>query len=455
MTDATMTSLQSILQSDDYEVIENVPVFDEHDEYDREGNLIRRFGRLELQEIADKGNQREIETGDLCPFGPGHTIDNAPETSQPIPYGYVRNYRVERFGPSGKLAVICNFYIKKAYKAMAATFPRRSVELWIKDKMIDWIALLRRTPQRDLGLLTYEKDAHYLAPLQLDSLFYDNLKKKHLAGHLSKSGKLRYSMDGDMNPTEPPDALAPDEEFHEKFLKAMKHHFPHMHGMHAKYASEIGEHPHGHMDVGDDAEGAGEADDERRGPEAEGEHRHHPEHGKHHHAEHHEHYSAQISATNSSMPKAEKIRMSKVQEDIKLSKLEQENLALKTRLAKLEENQASTQKEMRRVRYERDLTGLVGQGYQFDMAEEMEMHGDDAPEKFAKHLESIKKNYQRGPVGDFPILGKGDDAPIASAKADDINDPRNRDKFEKATKYMREKGVDWDEAFEYAMKNGK
>lgn len=452
MTDATLTSLDAILKSGDYEIIDNVPIFDAHDEHDKEGKLVRSFRRAELQAIADKCNQRAIDTGDLAPFGPGHTIDGAPETSQPPVYGYAKDFTVGHFGPASKLAILCKFYIKKSHKALAASFPRRSVELWVKDKMIDWIALLRRTPQRDLGLLTYVKEAQFLTHLHQEPLFYDALKQKHLAGHLSLTGKLRYSMDFDMDPTAAPNAMAPDAQFQDMFMKCMKACFPQLEGMHAKYAGEVGAKPPAPLPGpptggDDDVEGGGEGDDDKPGKGSKDGKGAKDGPSKN---------SAQLSATNSSLPESEKLRMSKVQEDITQAQLKSENDALKARLAKLEESQVATMKEIRKARYERDLTGLVGQGYQFDLAEEMEMHGDDLPEKFAKHLESIKKNYQRGPVGDLPFIGQGvDDAPIAGKQNDDINDPKNIGKFEKATKYMRETGKGWDEAEKYAMANGK
>src|SRR5690242_14229299 len=181
--DWATASLQHVLGSDEYVRVPCVPIFDEHDEYDAQGQPVRRFGAAELRTIAGRCNARAQQTGDLSPFGPGHTFDDvydkagrliykAREEDQPPPWGYLHNYQLARYGPEGKLAVCADFYVKKQLTdnrgqpvdglQYLKTFPRRSVELWAEDGIIDWVAVLRRTPQRDLGLLTYARAVHYV-----------------------------------------------------------------------------------------------------------------------------------------------------------------------------------------------------------------------------------------------------------------------------------------------------
>lgn len=180
MSDAATRSLDSLNDRSQWEVIPAVPVFDAHDEevspdaaqatpawVVREGDrLVRRFDRQALQELADRANRRDRESGDLSPVGPGHTVPDqydadgrlvrkVPEGEQPPVWGYARNWRVGEFGPSRKLGLLCDLYVRSdRADEVRRDYPRRSVELWLRDRMIDWIALLRRTPRRDLGLLT-------------------------------------------------------------------------------------------------------------------------------------------------------------------------------------------------------------------------------------------------------------------------------------------------------------
>ena len=152
---------------------------------------MRRFGEPELQELCDRTNLREEATGDLSPGGPGHTKDDVPELQQPPLWLYGRNFRVAPIGnQTKKPGIVCDLWIDKDHLQDAATFPRRSIELWEREKTIDWIALLRRAPQRELGLLTFERGE---APL-----YYSRSGQRPIAARLSPRGKLRYAMEDSM-----------------------------------------------------------------------------------------------------------------------------------------------------------------------------------------------------------------------------------------------------------------
>jgi hypothetical protein len=255
--DTASQSLATILQGDGYECLPNMPVFDEHDE----GDAARNFDRKKLEVIAKVCNQRARSSGDLSPFGPGHTVDDvwefdnkgkrvrllykARELDQPPIWGFFTNYRVGRFGPDNKLGILADAYVKKQIKTPEGVisgreafsqFPRRSIELWLKDNFIDWIALLRRTPQRDLGLTVFSR--------------------------VSLAGKYRYEkgidVDSDLdndgkpdnNPVADPDKDAPppdddngdgvDDEFHGNFMKSINKEYPHLPKMHEEAAQKYG-----------------------------------------------------------------------------------------------------------------------------------------------------------------------------------------------------------------------
>lgn len=225
--DCASKSLNHITQSGEYVRIPGVVVFDEHDEFTPGGKLLRRFDRKTLQTIAERCNRREQVSGDLAPGGPGHTRDDVTnEEDQPPVWLYARNYRVGEYGPNNKVGLICDFHVKRKIETKdgrvvdgpeyVKSFPRRSPELWPDSPAvpeharltIDWHALLRRSPQRDLGLLTYAR-----TPVQ----------------------KIRYSMEAAMpDPVMPPDAKANTDietdgddmpEGHEEFARHLDHAF--------------------------------------------------------------------------------------------------------------------------------------------------------------------------------------------------------------------------------------
>lgn len=214
--DATRTILDQLDDPDLFEKVEGIPVFDEHEEPGPDGQP-RRFDRSRLQKIADHNNTRATKTGDLAPLMLGHTRDAAPETEQPPIVGWVKDYRVAPFGPEGKLAVVCDHYFRKdkGGAALLREYPRRSIELW-PDGTIDPIALLRRTPRRDLGLpTTYRRSGQTITRYSYEDSHVDDL------------------------PMAPADGGAPDD-FDAKCDQYMAGKFPHLGAMHEKYAADFG-----------------------------------------------------------------------------------------------------------------------------------------------------------------------------------------------------------------------
>jgi hypothetical protein len=117
----------------------------------------------DLHTIAEINNKR-CARGDYAVVTIGHTDDGPEEGKQPPPIGIAKNFDV---GPllddNGRLLdqgpfLLCDLYINAERYAEAMTYPRRSVELWRgkepAQNYVDIISLLRRTPRRDLGLVT-------------------------------------------------------------------------------------------------------------------------------------------------------------------------------------------------------------------------------------------------------------------------------------------------------------
>ncbi len=422
MTDPTAASLEKITSSTDYEKIESVPVFDEHDEYGPDGRLLRRFGRAELQEIADESNKRARDTGTLTLIGPGHTVDDqfdkngrliykSKETDQPPVWGYGANYRVEP--RNGKNFLVCDWYVHKKYRAELGSYPHRSIELWFRRKIVDWIAALRRPPERDLGLLIYSlagmgKKVYYSS----QPVYYDQRGQKGALTYLNGLGKLRYSMEAAMADETHKEEKVPKEEeapvekdtehaehgepaegvtpeFHMHFMRSMKHHFPHLTEMHGKYA-------------------------------------------------------ATLSASNGAIPaQGGGLGEAEGQEKLRMQR-EQEN----TRAAQDRERIRLLEIKYARSECERSLIQLEAEGFEIDRAAEVERMTAMDEANRPKHLDYIRKYHRQAPVS---RAADASDIAIATAPRRDGKKQFGEKELDVALKYQRQKGCSWEEAESHAL----
>lgn len=139
-------------------LIRDVPVFVEHEAVIR-GQRVR-FGRAELEALAERCNRRIEETGDYVPLTLGHTP--APGENKPDPevVGFAGPFRLGEY--EGKPAILADFHIYREDLERVRKYPRRSPELWWEDSVsesyLDPIALLgAETPKLDMGLLQYRR----------------------------------------------------------------------------------------------------------------------------------------------------------------------------------------------------------------------------------------------------------------------------------------------------------
>lgn len=371
-----------------YVRIDAVPVFDEH-----EG-----FGREQLDEIVHKCNERERATGDLCPITIGHTLKEDPnEDVQPDVVGYARNYQLGRFGPGNKLAILADFYLRKDRYEEALSYPRRSVELWKSDKIIDPIALLRRTPQRDLGLLTFKKGGEVLA--------YER-----------RTGRLVYALEHDMADTKndwDEDSLPAEE--HDKALMYFRHCLKnHAVGKHLadQYMKSCGADPVQH------AAGAG-------GPSA---------------------TSVTVPAMTPVAPapapggvvapvKPEEDgpeQLRRKEEAIRFQKQEEEKKALEARLAAMEQYARDAQAREVKTLRESEALQLIREGLDFDTVEHMKFVGDMSQEQYARYMPLFKSSCKKLPV---TLPGRGlipTEQPARVLPNGEQPSQYSRDQFEKA-----------------------
>lgn len=147
----------------DFVVFRDVPVWKEHVIADAESG--DKFGkpkrvhidRKALEKVARNCNRRIDDTGDFAPIVLRHTDDEG--RHDPKVVGFAGPFRVARFGKlSPKWAIFTTFRIFKDCAAEVRRYPRVSVEYWSSkgdptDGHFDPISLLgAETPELDLGL---------------------------------------------------------------------------------------------------------------------------------------------------------------------------------------------------------------------------------------------------------------------------------------------------------------
>lgn len=143
---------------DDFVIVDNVPVFDQHDEYDE----------AILQKIVDNNNRRIADTSDACPLVIGHTDPDLPEDQQPEVVGYATNFRLSTIGKlNPRRCIVATFKFLRDKWEKAKQFPRRSVELWKDELFFDPISLLgASTPKRDLSIVYAKPGEKFTYSLQ-------------------------------------------------------------------------------------------------------------------------------------------------------------------------------------------------------------------------------------------------------------------------------------------------
>lgn len=131
----------------------DVPVLDVHD-HESKGDVDESLLHL----LARNTNAR-CARGDLVALTLGHTNADGPETEQPPFVGYARDFSVGTF--RGEPCLLADFFFRAEDAATALSYPHRSIERIRSDdpaeNYIDYVSLLRRPPERSLGLLIYAR----------------------------------------------------------------------------------------------------------------------------------------------------------------------------------------------------------------------------------------------------------------------------------------------------------
>lgn len=476
MNDTASLSLKALhdgVQRGEYVHVPNVPIFDEHDEYDwrktlngqanpNYGKLVRRYDRARLEQVANRNNHRDNETGSLALIGPGHTIPGGsqiPETSQPAPWGMMANYRVAPFGPGGKTGLLADHYVRKEHEAdYRKTFPRRSIEIYYEGSphqdLIDWCALLRRSSERDLGLVAYSADAYAqaqqrFAPWEATANRVCSANGKPLPAVYSRSDcKLRYSVEDNMPfppnvdadpgvmpgapPAAPPQVpgmpapaapaspapLTPDEAaLADRYMAHYMGSNPWMKTCAAQYG--------GAMPSATNTTLPAPAGPPPTPPAPVG-----PLPG------------ASTAPFNQSqgLSDEDKGRMAREQEAARYARLEQEFAAARQRESDALAREQAALARYERAECERIVMGLESEHIDLDRAAEVEDMLRRDPDARKSRVEHIRKYYRRA-ITDPTLMQTGD------VPGDDIYQGLTRDRFKAVKQYSREHpGMSWDEA---------
>jgi hypothetical protein len=247
-------TLRDLQDTERFECLGWVPWFDEHQQFDAKGNLVRDVNEEWLESFCRNNNERG-ETGDFTAFGPGHTVPHVRdergqivkaslEGDQPPHWGYCAEWSVKKL-PDGTPAAGAVRYVKKRVELPTSkgiqilpgpqaveSFPWRSIEYSPAKHDAPYAALLRRPPERNVGATVSYARGHDTilrgVPLRCSS-------KRRARAAVLHGDRLFFSMEMNMDPMDPsmpPNAMAPDDEFRQKFERCMTDSYPHLGKMH-------------------------------------------------------------------------------------------------------------------------------------------------------------------------------------------------------------------------------
>jgi hypothetical protein len=315
----------------------------------------------DLKRYVDTANRNIADTGDMPVVIVGHSDPVASELEQPPVVGYARNFRLGKLGGvNPRPAIFADLLMNRGNEVLLSRFPRRSVELFQDDDLIDSIALLgATTPRRTLGLTLSKRNSKKrffasvtevteMDPEEIMAVFAASPMGQFIQSLMDQQQQLQLSSTpgegGSLakTPTPPPaasGAAAPPAA-----------------------APDAGK-------VCNDAEEGGEGDPAMM---------------------------AQLAQCVGLSKPGDRVRLERDQLATKLARLERERAEDKKQLQ-------AVATQLTRTKRERDLKQLQLEGYQFDLIEELDYVTALDDTAFMAHQKRIKDRYQRLPIGSCPI----------------------------------------------------
>lgn len=163
MADPTLRILATLDDPERYVRESGVPVFVPHVRRGEDGEVEVEVTPDDLQAIAQEMQRKLEEYGTLVRVTRGHVVlpkpdePPPPEDEQPPIWGWAKNPRVGAWGPEQKTGLLVDIYFQRDKHEEAMGYPFRSAEYYPETNEITGIALLRRDPELDMGLLTYAR----------------------------------------------------------------------------------------------------------------------------------------------------------------------------------------------------------------------------------------------------------------------------------------------------------
>jgi hypothetical protein len=160
-SDPTMDFVRRLSDESQWVIVRNAPIMMPHVRYvPRPDGTDQRIEVTEsdLPALAEKIRRLWEDYGVPMRITPGHIDPKKPEVEQPPIYGFGVRPHLGRFGPKGLPAVLADLCFKPECYDDAKTYPYRSAELYPDTMEIHGIALLRRDPFLNLGMVGYEAD---------------------------------------------------------------------------------------------------------------------------------------------------------------------------------------------------------------------------------------------------------------------------------------------------------
>lgn len=452
MSDPTLHLLQALDDPERYVCTRGVPVFVPHVRYGDDENddgtpkIEAQVDEHELNLIAEVLNRKVAEFGTPARISTGHVRlpkpdqPAPPESSQPEILGWAKNARYGTWGPENKPGLLVDWYIRKDRWEESLTYPYRSAEYYPPTHEITGIALLRRDPELDMGVLTYARRGtpETAMPEEFDDDYEDDLDNSDLEGD-----------DGPGDDEPDGDEYSPEE--HEQYARAMRwmhqhaqsrldgmdpedEDYPHMEQMarcYGRLAYEGGAPAGGNTYV----PGTGDEDlDEPPLPPVGGELEDEPEQ----HARGGKRTQQYNRQRQPERQPRRKPRGEQSQYGRKVYELEQQVAALQER----------DKRRGEMIQYERELVRLQTQeGVELDLEQELADAEEMTPKGRQRHLERIQKQYARSITGGsfLPTSGPSETQGVKKGMT-----ARQR---AAAIKYAETNKVSWPQAMAWAMQN--
>jgi len=124
------------------------------------GEYVIEVTEADLPRIVDEIERRERESGVVPVMTIGHRRQSDPafpEVNQPPVVGFARGARVGTFGPQNVPCVLGTLYYKREWWQEAKEYPFRSMDFFPPTMAVTGVALLKRDPFLQLGMVTYDQ----------------------------------------------------------------------------------------------------------------------------------------------------------------------------------------------------------------------------------------------------------------------------------------------------------